>query len=227
MRPQLDPQKLIAPFNQRELVPRYRLGLVVSIQDNRTITVTVGGASTQITGVKYLGSLQPVPNDPIWLVADGTDLFALGVLAAEGRTFAPRASRSTTQSIADATDEAVTFDAVNSDDWGSWSAGQATRVYAKMTGRYIATATVHFAGNATGLRSAWIEKTATTTYGRVQVLSAGAGSPTWLTVSTTAFDMTADTDYVRLLVRQNSGGPLNLNTSSTVSPALSLIYLGP
>lgn len=225
MKTPIDPQKLIGPFSQRELVPRYRLGSVVSIQSDRSITVTIGGTTTQIAGVKYLGNIQPVPNAPIWLVSDGLDVFAFGVQAAAGRTFAPRAYRTTTQSIGDATDTAVSFDTVDSDSWSAWSVANAARLTAPMTGRYMAVGQVEFAANGTGFRAGWIELNGSTTLARTQVISTAAGAPTIFTVTAPAFTLTAG-DYIRLIVRQNSTGALNLNTSGTWSPSLSLIYLG-
>lgn len=225
----------MSDFDFQALVPtlvpqtslRLRLGTVQSVQADRTCTVTIAGSTTAVAGVKYLGDVQPVPAKAVWLVSDGKDLFALGVIAGADRTFSPRASRSSTQTIPDATDTAISFDAVNSDSWGAWSAGEPTRVYARLTGRYMAVGQVHFAANGTGIRTAFIERTGTSTVGRVTIAPAGAGSPTWLNVTAHAFDMTAGTDYVRLMVRQNSGGALDANNSSTFSPALSLVYLGP
>lgn len=220
-----DYQDLVPEIGASAAAPRFRLGKVVQV-DNYTIQVSVGGSSTTLTGVKYLGSGQPVPNAPVWLVSDGLDMFALGVQAGVDRTFAPRASRSTDQSIPDGTDTAISFDGVNSDAWGAWSLTNATRLTARISGRYLAVGQVQFAANATGFRAAWIEKNGTQTFGRVQV-PAVSGSPTWLSVTAQSFDMTAGTDWVRLSVRQNSGGALNATNSSTFAPALSLIYLGP
>lgn len=223
-------------FDYQDLVPfiaqspssgRYRLGVVQSVQSNYTITCTVAGSTTALTGVKYLASTHPAPGKPVWLVTDGRDVFAFGVIAGADRTFSPRASRSTDQSIPDSTDTAISFDGVNGDTWSAWSAGQAQRLTARITGRYMAVATATFAANGTGFRSAWIERTGTTTLARVQVAPAAAGAPTFINVTAHSFDMTAGTDYVRLIVRQNSGGALSVTNSSTFSPALSLIYLGP
>lgn len=206
---------------------RVRFGKVVSVQANRTITVTIAGDTTQVSGVRYLGSFAPAPASIVTLVTDGVDLFALGHMAADGTTLSPRATRSTDQNIPDASDTAITFDGVNSDQWGAWSAGQATRLTAPVTGRYMAVGNVTFAANGTGWRRVWIERTGTSTVGRVDQINIGAGSAMWLNVTTQAFDMTAGTDYVRLMVRQNSGGGLAALNSSTNSPALTLIYLGP
>lgn len=222
-------------FDYQDFVPtvatqgaggRFRLGVVQSVSDNYTLSCTVAGSTTVLTGIRYLGHIHPVPGAPIWLITDGLDVFAFGVQAGANRTFAPRVSRSTDQNIGDATDTAITFDGANNDPWAAWSSGQAQRVYARITGRHIAIAQVSFAANANGLRSAWIERTGTSTIARVQHPAAGGG-PMWINVVSQPFDMTAGTDYVRLLARQTSGGSLAATNSSTYSPALSLIYLGP
>lgn len=205
---------------------RVRFGSVVSVESDWTCTVTIGGSATAVSGVRYAADVQPLPGSGCVLASDGTDLFVLAVLAAEGRTIAPRASRSTTQSIANTNDTPITFDAVNGDAWGCWSAANATRLTAPVAGRYQATALVSWAGNATGFRSVWIEKNGTSTLGRASVASVGAGNPTWMEVMSLPFDMLPG-DYIRLIVWQNSGGALNVNNSSTFAPGLSLTYLGP
>ena len=48
----------------------------------------------------------------------------------------------------------------------------------------------------------------------------------WINVTSQPFTMAVG-EYIRLMVRQNSGGALNVINSSTYSPSLSLIYLGP
>lgn len=58
---------------------RLRQGYVVSVGGG-TATVTVGGGSTQITGVRYLGSA-PTASAGCWLMVSETDLFILGQLA--------------------------------------------------------------------------------------------------------------------------------------------------
>lgn len=224
---EMDLGRIAPTFTPSPARIRVRFGKVASVQADRSITVTIGGDTTQVAGIPYLGRMIPRPGAVVVLLTDGADLFAVDHVAAGDGALAPRVSRSTAQSIPDSTDTAITFDGDNSDAWGAWVVGEPTRVYAPVSGRYMAVATVHFAGNATGVRAAWIEKDGTSTLARVQHISASAGLPTWLNVTTPPFDMTAGTDYVRLIVRQTSGGALDVNNSSTFSPALGLIYLGP
>lgn len=223
-RPPIDMHSALAAVKPQTGKLRFRFGTVVSIQTDRTCTVTIGGDTTQVSGVKYM--TPPRPGSPIILATDGLDIFALGHLAAEGGEIAPRANRSTDQSIANATDTAISFDAVNNDAWGCWSAGNAARLTAPVSGRYMAVGQVAFAANGTGFRRIWIEKNATSTVGRSELPTALAGSAMWLNVTAHSFDMVQG-DYIRLMVYQNSGGALLANSASTVAPALSLIYLGP
>lgn len=208
---------------------RLRLGSVVSVQDDRTITVTIAGSYTQIAGVKYLAHVQPDPGTPVWLMTDGSDLFAFGVLAASGgRTFAPRIARTSTQAIATGGFGAyVNFDVAISDAWGAWSSGDAQKLYARITGRYQAVGQVAFAANATGSRALSIQRTGSAIVARQWVASLGGGNATTLNVCSVPFDMTAGTDYIQMNVFQNSGGNLNIENDGQFGISMGLIYLGP
>lgn len=200
---------------------RFRVGTVVSVQTDRTCTVTIGGDTTQISGVKYMSDIAPDPNAAVWLVTDGRDMFVLGHLAAANRTLATKATRSTAQSIATATDEVITFDSASYNDWGAWNnVSNQARITAPVTGRYMVIGNATFAGNATGFRRLSIELNASSTLATIHSMSNLAGTATSLSVS--AVHTFAVGDYVRLQVRQNSGAPLDVNAGAD----LSLVYLG-
>lgn len=61
---------------------RVRFGTVVSVDAGATLTVTISGASTAVSGVRYLDSVTPTAGDPVVFLTDGVDLFVLGTLAA-------------------------------------------------------------------------------------------------------------------------------------------------
>ena len=203
---------------------RVRFGQITSVQADRTCTVNVGGAD--VAGVKYAAGMAPCPGKVAFLLTDGADLFAVDHMAAADLTLAPRASRSANLTVANTTDTAVTWAAVNSDAWGCWNAASPTYLSAPLTGRYMATAQVEFAGDADGFRQAWIRRNGSDVLGYVKQISAAAASPTNMVVATGAFDMTK-ADYVELVVRHNAGNDLVLNRDSTHNPHLTLIYLGP
>lgn len=200
---------------------RFRVGTVISVQTDRTCTVTIGGDTTQIAGVRYMSDIAPDPNAAVWLVTDGRDMFVLGHMAAVNRTLATKASRSTAQSVANATDAAIDFDSATYNDWGAWASGaNAARITAPVSGRYMVIGNAAFNANGTGFRRLGIEQNGSNTIAQIHSHSNAAGTATSLSVS--AVTTLAVGDYVRLIARQNSGGALDVNSGAD----LSLVYLG-
>lgn len=218
----MDPHRIAQAFIPAAPTIRGRFGTVSSIQADQTATVDLAGG--EVSGVRYLAGCAPLPGSPVFVLTDGQDLFLVDHMAAAGRACAPTVSRSTSQSIGNASDVAVSWAAVTADPWSSWSAGSPTRLTAVVPGRYQLAALVRFASNSTGLRSAWLRVNGSTLIGRTQV-PALSGDVTELGLTTPAVTL-AGGDYVELLVRQSSGGALNL-TAGDGMPACSLIYLGP
>ena len=200
---------------------RFRVGTVVSVQTDRTCTVTIGGDTTPISGIRYMSDMAPDPNAAVWLVTDGRDMFALGHMAAANRTLATKAARSTAQSIATATDAFIDFDSATYNDWGAWNASsQQARLTAPVSGRYMVIGNAAFAGNGTGFRRLFLEVNGTTSIASQHSHSNAAGTATSMSVS--AVQTLAIGDYVRLGARQTSGGALDVNSGAD----LSLVYLG-
>ena len=123
------------------------------------------------------------------------------------------AYRTATQSIADATDTAVQFDTGNATEaWDTDAfhslASSAAQFAVPFTGYYHVDAGVGWAANATGARDLWIEANADgVKRGQVRAINLNA----------TQFYQTTGCDvylfaggYVRLMVRQSSGGALNV-----------------
>lgn len=200
---------------------RFRVGTVISVQTDRTCTITIGGDTTQIAGVKYMADIAPDPNAAVWLVTDGRDMFVLGHMAAAGRTLATKATRGTLQSIPDVTDTAVSFDAASNNDWSAWVIGSATRITVPVTGRYMVVGNAQFAGNVTGFRRIFIESNATTVICGSRSLANLAATPAELSCSGVV-SLTVG-DFIRLMVRQNSGAALDVPAFTS---DLSLVYLG-
>ena len=200
---------------------RFRVGTVISVQTDRTCTVTIGGDTTQISGVRYMSDIAPDPNAAVWLVTDGRDMFVLGHMAAANRTLATKATRSTAQTLTTANDTAVSFDAATYNEWGAWNAGNAARLTAPVTGRYMVIANAIFEGNATGFRRLAIELNGASNQSVVHSHSNAGGTPTGMSLHTVL--TLAVGDYVRLLAFQNSGGNLNVQANTA---ELSLVYLG-
>jgi hypothetical protein len=213
----MDPIQALA--GQVASIPQLRMrqGAVVAVS-SYGLTVTIAGSTTQVTGVKYLGSYAPRVGAQVWLISDGADIFAIGHLAPRG---AP-ALRVTgaAQSINNATETAATFNAeVGTDPWGMWASGTATRITVPLDGWYTFTGYGSFAANATGVRGVKIRQGGSATLAMNRVPVAGAGT-TDLTVVTGPVSLSAG-NYVELTVEQTSGGALN------VTPVMGVQYVGP
>ena len=196
---------------------RVRQGEVVAVS-SYGLTITIAGSTSQVTGVKYLGSYAPQVGAQVWLLSDGSDIFAIGHLAPRGVP-ALRVTGSAV-SVTNATETALAFTAeVGTDPWGMGESGNATRVTVPLDGWYTFTAWGSFAANATGIRGVKIRQGGSTSLAVTRVSAASAGS-TELTVVTGPVSLSA-TNYVELTVEQTSGGALN------VTPVMGVQYIGP
>jgi hypothetical protein len=196
---------------------RVRQGAVVSVS-SYGVTVTIGGSTDQVAGVKYLGSYAPRVGAHVWLITDGSDVFAIGHLAPRGVP-ALRVSGAAA-AVVTATETALAFDAeVGTDPWAMWVVGAATRITVPLDGWYTFTAYVSFAANATGIRGVKIRQGGSTALAFDRVPAAGAGT-TELTTVTGPVSLSA-TNFVEVTVEQTSGGNLN------VTPVMGVHYIGP
>lgn len=202
---------------------RWVQGTVVSV-DVYGIAVTVAGGSTVVPGVRYLSPFPPLPGAGVWMISDGTDLLAVGMTAAAGRTVAPRAYRTSTMPVTSGVLTTVLFEAAENDPLGFYSFQHADHLRCQVPGRYLAVADVRWAINATGVREASVEIKGQTTVGRSR-MNAVSAQTTEQIVTTQTFALEAG-DEIRLLVQQTSGGSLDLDVTDA-APSLSMIYLGP
>lgn len=119
-----------------------------------------------------------------------------------------KAARSTNQSVADSTDVALSFDQ-NYYDSGAYldPGGNPTRFTAAVGGYFQAGGNIKWASAAGGLRSIWIRKNGVDTLGKETFPVAPAG------VIDMVLDVPivlADGDYIEIMVRQESGGSINV-----------------
>jgi hypothetical protein len=196
---------------------RLRQGAVVAVS-SYGLTVTIAGSTAQVTGVKYLGSYAPRVGAQVWLISDGSDIFAIGHLAPRGVP-ALRVTGAAA-SVVNATETAMSFNAeVGTDPWGMWVVGSATRITIPLDGWYTFTAWGSFAANTTGVRGVKVRQGGTTSLAMDRVPATGAGT-TEITVSTGPVSLAAG-NFVELTVEQTSGGNLN------VTPVMGVQYIGP
>lgn len=198
---------------------RVRQGEVVSVS-SYGLTVTIAGSTSQVTGVKYLGSYAPMVGAQVWLLTDGSDLFALGHLAPRGVP-ALQVSRSAAVAVTTGTETAMAMDTVvGTDPWDMWEGvTNPSRITVRLDGWYTFTAHASFAANTTGIRGVKLRSGGSTTLAWQRVSAASAGT-TELTVTCGAVSLSAS-NYVEATVEQTSGGNLN------VTPTLRVSYIGP
>jgi hypothetical protein len=197
---------------------RVRQGEVTAVS-SYGVTVTIAGSSEAVSGVKYLGSYAPRVGAHVWLLTDGSDVFAIGHLAPRGVP-ALRVTGAAT-SVANATETALAMNAeVGTDPWGMWEGvTNPTRITVPLDGWYTFTGWVSFAANATGIRGVKVRQGGSTSLAVHRVSTASAGT-TELTVVSGPVSLSA-TNYVELTVEQTSGGALN------ATPAFGVHYIGP
>ena len=58
---------------------KLRQGVIQSVQTG-SVTLTIGGSSVSVSGVKYLSSYVPVGGDTVWMATDGRDWIVIGKL---------------------------------------------------------------------------------------------------------------------------------------------------
>jgi hypothetical protein len=186
---------------------RVRQGQVVSVS-SYGVTVTIAGSTTEIPGVKYLGSYVPQPGAHVWLLTDGDDMFAIGHLAPFGVP-ALQVSRSSVQTLTTAVEAAVSFDGeTGTDPWGMWVVGSPTRMTVPVDGWYSFTGYAQFVANVTNVRSLKILQGGATVLAFDRRLAANSLT-TDITVTTGPVSMSAGA-YVELWAYQNSGGNLDV-----------------
>ncbi len=122
----------------------------------------------------------------------------------------------------------VTILPFNSERWDTDAihdvAANTTRLTCNTAGKYLITGNISFAANATGTRYAAVRLNGTTVVGYDQRAAVGGTSNTLITVAT-VYDL-AVSDYVELMVGQDSGGALDVLYASAYSPEFSMIKVG-
>jgi hypothetical protein len=122
---------------------------------------------------------------------------------------AARVFHSTTQSLADNTETALTFDSESYDTDTIHDGGGAhpERLIATTAGKYIIEGAAEIEASAVGIRQLRVRLNGTTIIGQESQLTASAGTVSRLAINV-PYDLAAN-DYVELLALQNSTGALN------------------
>ena len=149
------------------------------------------------------------------------DLTVGGLLLAS--TYTARVYRSTNQSISDSTPQALTFDSERWDTGALHSTSANTdRLTAPVAGKYLITAHIQWASNATGERQLRVHDSS----GNVLAMDSRtpiSGNVTRMSIATVV-ELTA-ADYVTIVVYQSSGGALDVANASRNSPEATITKL--
>lgn len=72
-----DLQRIVGDFSPSQTPVRLRFGQVQTVGSG-DLTITVGGASVQVAGVRHLSSYSASAGDTVVLLTDGLDVIVLG-----------------------------------------------------------------------------------------------------------------------------------------------------
>lgn len=194
---------------------RLRQGTIVSVQANGTVTITIGGDSTELSGIKVASHVCPIPGTTCWLAVDGRDLFVIATLTPAGPAFG-RMRQSVAQAVASATTwTGLSFTNRTSVATEGLTDG-ATGFTVLVPGWYQVNATVTFGSNATGYRGLRLIVGST-----VALLGTLIGAPSAVgpRLAVSGMVEAAVGDIIGAEITQNSGGSL----STAVDPGQSLL----
>jgi hypothetical protein len=135
-----------------------------------------------------------------------------------------RVTRSSTQSISNNTVTAVSFNSEQDDNDGIYSAGSPTRLTAARAGKYSVTGAIEWAANATGTRFLALRVNGTTYIAMARQMTVTGGATTEMHIARD-WDFAAS-DYVEMIVFQDSGGALNIGATAGYTPELSICKIG-
>lgn len=129
-----------------------------------------------------------------------------------------RVYNSGSQSINNTTLTALTFDSeLYDDDTMHSTVSNTSRITMTTAGRYHVGATVTFDANATGSRIVLLRLNGTTYFAKDRHMTVTTGSTTTSATVSSDYNFSA-TDYVEVIVYQDSGGALNvLNSGADVT----------
>ena len=226
----MDMNFLVSGIRAQQPNLRLRQGEVVTVNADYTIDVKIAGDSSVLPSVRYLSNFAPLVGYHVWVVVDKNDMLAIGHVSRVGKTLAPRAYRTSLQSIPMNTEALVTFQAVDSDEYDCWSVSNATRLTAPITGRYMAVGMVKWSESGNDAdwfsNSILVNGTQEVAYGNTKKLRSHGQH---VNVTSPPITLTKG-DYIELLAECSVDADLivTANGDSYVGymPALSLIYLG-
>jgi hypothetical protein len=154
----------------------------------------------------------------------------INAIAAIGRTMFV-AFRDASQSISDGTNpdaaNAISWDNIESDLLGGWSASQPTRWTPPIAGRYMLTGGVAFMASTAGTTrgASWLVNGSVVAGSTARPVISVSNEVCTAEARSLPVELDGD-DYVQLVAIQETGGALNTATASN-RPFISVTYVGP
>lgn len=201
---------------------RLRRGQIISVQADGTCTITIGGGTNQVAGVKVAASCCPLPNAGCWIATDGRDLFVLSTLAPAGPAYGFM-RQSSAQSIGTGTWTELSW-ANRTDVVTSGITVGSSGFTIVVPGIYQVSACISFAANSTGQRHLQIYKNGSTIL-QSSGGNAAAGSDIQRLSGSGNLKL-AIGDVINATVYQTSGGNLNTQIGAGHN-ILMLTWIGP
>lgn len=201
---------------------RLRLGTIVSVAANGTATITVGGGTNQVSGVKVAASCCPIPNATCWVATDGRDMFVISTLAPSGPAYGTM-RQNAAQSIPNAAWTALDF-TTRTDVISTGVTVGNTGLTVVVPGLYTISAAGGFAANATGQRHLVIYKNGSPLF-HAAGGNAAAGSDVQRLSGSATFKL-AIGDLINAYVYQTSTAALNTQIGAGYN-LLTMAWVGP
>ena len=191
-----------------------RQGRIESVEADGTVTVTIGGGTEPVAGVKVASSCCPIPGAGCWLTVGDRTAMVLATLAPVTPANLVLV-RSSGQSIASGSFAAITWSTDAVDNAGMWTSGPTATVV--VPGNYLFTADVTWPASVTGIR--WLRLVLD---GLASAEDVRAPVNTDQTITLAWTQMCSLGDTISLEVKQDTGSPVSISRAS-----LAAVWLGP
>lgn len=199
-------------------------GVTTVIKSNTAATAVPGATDDSAAGYAVGSVWVDTTNDKAYVCLDAAAAAAVWTEVTQagsaGSDISARVYNSAAITISNATDTALTFNSERFDtDTIHSTVSNTGHLTATTAGVYVISATIEFAANATGQRTAWLRLNGATL---IASLTFTAGAADGHAIAITTIYKLAATDYVEIGVYQDSGGNLDVISGANKSPEFAM-----
>lgn len=184
---------------------RLRQGVIQSVAADGTVTVTIGGSTTSVSGIAVASHTCPIPGASCWLATDGRDWIVQATLAPTGPAWATM-RQNAAQSIATGSFVAMNWTTRTETASAGMTLDNAGFIVV-VPGLYQVNFAATFAANATGQRHAMIYHNGTVEVHGYSTNAVAGSDVCRMNVSTVVKCAIGDT--INGVIYQSSGAALN------------------